>query len=112
LIDDGFSSSEWWSDAAGLDSEVYGDPDQHPQKENDWGNINPIGIRACYDEGKRAEETLCSAWSWCRRAGGTHLEQTRSFCFFIDLADGLIASGAGPNDTATRMGRMNQRVAG
>jgi hypothetical protein len=59
LIDDGSSSSEWWSDAAGLDSEVYGDPDQHPQKENDWGNINPIGIRACYDEGKRAEETLC-----------------------------------------------------
>jgi len=39
-------------------SEVYGDPDVHPQKENYWGNINPIGIRSCYDEGKRAAETL------------------------------------------------------
>nr|WP_321573465.1 NAD-dependent epimerase/dehydratase family protein [Geminicoccus flavidas] len=40
-------------------SEVYGDPDQHPQQESYWGNVNPIGIRACYDEGKRAAETLC-----------------------------------------------------
>jgi UDP-glucuronate decarboxylase len=40
-------------------SEVYGDPDQHPQTEKYWGNVNPIGIRACYDEGKRAAETLC-----------------------------------------------------
>jgi UDP-glucuronate decarboxylase len=40
-------------------SEVYGDPDRHPQSENYWGNVNPIGIRACYDEGKRAAETLC-----------------------------------------------------
>ena len=39
-------------------SEVYGDPDVHPQKENYWGNVNPIGIRSCYDEGKRAAETL------------------------------------------------------
>jgi len=39
-------------------SEVYGDPDVHPQKENYWGNENPIGIRSCYDEGKRAAETL------------------------------------------------------
>src|SRR4051794_6299758 len=40
-------------------SEVYGDPEQHPQAETYWGNVNPIGIRACYDEGKRAGETLC-----------------------------------------------------
>jgi len=40
-------------------SEVYGDPLISPQKETDWGNVNPIGIRACYDEGKRAAETLC-----------------------------------------------------
>jgi UDP-glucuronate decarboxylase len=40
-------------------SEVYGDPAMHPQKESYWGNVNPIGIRACYDEGKRAAETLC-----------------------------------------------------
>lgn len=39
-------------------SEVYGDPLKHPQNEKYWGNVNPIGIRACYDEGKRAAETL------------------------------------------------------
>lgn len=40
-------------------SEVYGDPLQHPQKETYWGNVNPHGVRACYDEGKRAAECLC-----------------------------------------------------
>ncbi len=40
-------------------SEVYGDPEQHPQKETYWGNVDPISRRACYDEGKRCAETLC-----------------------------------------------------
>ena len=40
-------------------SEVYGDPTESPQRETYWGNVNPIGIRSCYDEGKRAAETLC-----------------------------------------------------
>ena len=39
-------------------SEVYGDPYCHPQKEDYWGNVNPIGFRSCYDEGKRCAETL------------------------------------------------------
>lgn len=39
-------------------SEIYGDPHVHPQKEDYWGNVNPIGIRSCYDEGKRCAETL------------------------------------------------------
>ena len=39
-------------------SEVYGDPDVHPQREDYWGNVNPIGPRSCYDEGKRCAETL------------------------------------------------------
>jgi UDP-glucuronate decarboxylase len=39
-------------------SEVYGDPSEHPQRESYWGNVNPIGPRACYDEGKRCAETL------------------------------------------------------
>ena len=39
-------------------SEVYGDPEIHPQKENYWGNVNPIGTRSCYDEGKRCAESL------------------------------------------------------
>ena len=40
-------------------SEVYGDPKEHPQRETYWGNVNPVGSRSCYDEGKRAAETLC-----------------------------------------------------
>nr|ADD96621.1 NAD dependent epimerase/dehydratase family protein [uncultured organism MedDCM-OCT-S12-C71] len=39
-------------------SEIYGDPTQHPQHESYWGNVNPIGLRSCYDEGKRCAETL------------------------------------------------------
>lgn len=39
-------------------SEIYGDPDVHPQEESYWGRVNPIGIRSCYDEGKRCAETL------------------------------------------------------
>jgi UDP-glucuronate decarboxylase len=41
-------------------SEVYGDPHVHPQPETYWGNVNPVGPRSCYDEGKRCAETLCS----------------------------------------------------
>ena len=43
-------------------SEVYGDPDVHPQPESYWGHVNPIGSRACYDEGKRVAETLAYAY--------------------------------------------------
>lgn len=108
-------------------SEVYGDPHVHPQKEDYWGNVNPIGIRSCYDEGKRCAETL--SFDFHRQfklpikvarifntygprmhpndgrvvsnfivqalknspitiyGDGT---QTRSFCYFEDLIDGLI----------------------
>ena len=43
-------------------SEVYGDPSVHPQLESYWGNVNPIGVRSCYDEGKRCAETLFSCY--------------------------------------------------
>jgi UDP-glucuronate decarboxylase len=43
-------------------SEVYGDPEIHPQKEDYWGNVNPLGPRACYDEGKRCAESLCMSY--------------------------------------------------
>ena len=46
---------------------VYGDPEVHPQPESYWGNVNPIGPRACYDEGKRVAETL--AYAYNKRAG-------------------------------------------
>ena len=40
-------------------SEVYGNPECHPQREDYWGHVNPIGLRSCYDEGKRYAETVC-----------------------------------------------------
>ena len=40
-------------------SEVYGDPEQHPQTEEYWGHVNPIGIHSCYDKSKRMGETIC-----------------------------------------------------
>src|SRR5436190_4912049 len=43
-------------------SEVYGDPSVHPQTEDYWGNVNPIGLRSCYDEGKRCAESLFFAY--------------------------------------------------
>lgn len=45
-----------------VDIEVYGDPQVHPQSESYWGNVNPFGPRACYDEGKRVAEALCYAY--------------------------------------------------
>ncbi|KLK94476.1 NAD-dependent dehydratase [Microvirga vignae] len=49
-------------------SEIYGDPEVHPQKESYWGNVNPTGPRACYDEGKRAAETLTFDFARAERA--------------------------------------------
>lgn len=57
-------------------SEVYGNPLEHPQKETYWGNVNPVGIRSCYDEGKRAAETLITDH---RRMHGTDARMFRIF---------------------------------
>jgi len=57
-------------------SEVYGDPHVHPQTEGYWGNVNPIGIRSCYDEGKRAAETLFADY---RRQYGVDSKLARIF---------------------------------
>ncbi len=57
-------------------SEVYGDPQVHPQSEEYWGNVNPIGPRACYDEGKRCAETLCFDY---HRQVGTEIKVVRIF---------------------------------
>ncbi len=57
-------------------SEVYGDPTMHPQPESYTGNVNPIGPRACYDEGKRAAETLCFDF---HRKLGLHIKVARIF---------------------------------
>jgi UDP-glucuronate decarboxylase len=57
-------------------SEVYGDPSVHPQAEEYWGNVNPIGIRSCYDEGKRCAETLFFDY---RRQHGVEIKVARIF---------------------------------
>jgi UDP-glucuronate decarboxylase len=57
-------------------SEVYGDPTVHPQKEDYWGNVNPIGLRSCYDEGKRCAETLFFDY---RRQHGLRIKVARIF---------------------------------
>ncbi|HUF57229.1 MAG TPA: UDP-glucuronic acid decarboxylase family protein [Thermohalobaculum sp.] len=57
-------------------SEIYGDPEQHPQREEYWGNVNPIGPRSCYDEGKRCAETLCFDY---HRQHRTRLKVARIF---------------------------------
>lgn len=116
-------------------SEVYGDPSVHPQTEEYWGNVNPIGVRSCYDEGKRIAETLF--FDFHRQYNleikvarifntyGPRMlpndgrvvsnfimqalqgepitiygdgEQTRSFCFVSDLAEGLVRLMESPAD--------------
>jgi UDP-glucuronate decarboxylase len=57
-------------------SEIYGDPEIHPQTEGYWGNVNPIGPRSCYDEGKRCAETLCFDY---RRQHGLPVKVVRIF---------------------------------
>ncbi len=57
-------------------SEAYGDPKEHPQSEGYWGNVNPIGIRSCYDEGKRVAESLCMNFY---RQGGLPVKIVRVF---------------------------------
>jgi UDP-glucuronate decarboxylase len=116
-------------------SEVYGDPDIHPQPETYRGAVNPIGTRACYDEGKRAAETLFFDYHRMNRVNirvvrifntygpGMHPydgrvvsnfiqqallgndltvygegNQTRSFCYFDDLLDGMVRMMEGPDD--------------
>ena len=73
-------------------SEVYGDPKQHPQSESYWGHVNPIGPRACYDEGKRVAEALCIAY---KEHSGVSVRIARIFNTygpFMDVNDGRVVS--------------------
>lgn len=73
-------------------SEVYGDPLVHPQVEEYWGNVNPIGIRSCYDEGKRCAESLCFDY---HRSYGTKIKIIRIFNTYgpnMDPNDGRVVS--------------------
>lgn len=73
-------------------SEVYGDPKVHPQREDYWGNVNPIGIRSCYDEGKRCAETLMMDY---HRQNGLDTRIIRIFNTYgpnMDANDGRVVS--------------------
>lgn len=73
-------------------SEVYGDPAIHPQVESYWGNVNPIGIRSCYDEGKRAAETLFMDY---HRQNGVRIKIIRIFNTYgprMNPVDGRVVS--------------------
>src|SRR3989338_526257 len=73
-------------------SEVYGDPLEHPQKETYWGNVNPVGIRSCYDESKRVAETLAMDFN---RQFGVRIKIARIFNTYgpnMDPKDGRVVS--------------------
>ena len=73
-------------------SEVYGDPTVHPQKEDYWGNVNPIGLRSCYDEGKRCAETLFFDY---HRQCGVQIKVARIFNTYgprMHINDGRVVS--------------------
>lgn len=73
-------------------SEVYGDPKVHPQREDYWGNVNPVGLRSCYDEGKRAAETLMMDY---HRYEGLDVRIVRIFNTYgpkMDKNDGRVVS--------------------
>ncbi len=93
-------------------SEVYGDPDQHPQREDYWGHVNPIGPRSCYDEGKRCAETLFFDY---HRQAGLAIKVARIFNTYgprMDPGDGRVVSNfivqALRNDPLTLYGDGNQ----
>ena len=126
-------------------SECYGDPEVHPQPETYWGNVNPIGIRSCYDEGKRAAETLFMDY---HRKHGVDIRimrifntygprmntndgrvvsnfivqalrgkditiygdgsQTRSFCYFEDNLDGMMALMASDHHLPVNIGNPGE----
>lgn len=93
-------------------SEVYGDPEVHPQPEDYWGNVNPIGLRSCYDEGKRVAECLCMDY---HRMNNVDVRIVRIFNTYgpnMDPGDGRVVSNfimqALKNEPITIYGEGNQ----
>lgn len=73
-------------------SEIYGDPLISPQRESYWGHVNPIGVRSCYDEGKRAAETLCTDYCRLRRVDTKIVRIFNTYGPNMDPNDGRVAS--------------------
>ncbi|MGB7932049.1 MAG: NAD-dependent epimerase/dehydratase family protein, partial [Gammaproteobacteria bacterium] len=73
-------------------SEVYGDPDVHPQREDYWGNVNQIGLRSCYDEGKRCAETLFFDYFRQHRLSIKVVRIFNTYGPFMEVNDGRVVS--------------------
>ena len=73
-------------------SEIYGDPEIHPQVETYWGNVNPIGKRACYDEGKRVAEALCVSYKEHHKVSIRIARIFNTYGPFMDPKDGRVVS--------------------
>ncbi len=73
-------------------SEVYGDPHVHPQRETYWGNVNPIGPRACYDEGKRISETLTINYRKTHHVNTKIVRIFNTYGHHMDTLDGRVVS--------------------
>ncbi|KAG8257665.1 UDP-glucuronic acid decarboxylase 1 [Homalodisca vitripennis] len=93
-------------------SEVYGDPEVHPQPETYWGHVNPIGPRACYDEGKRVAETLSYAYAKHDKVAVRVARIFNTYGPRMHMDDGRVVSNfilqALRNETITVYGRGNQ----
>ena len=93
-------------------SEIYGDPQLSPQHENYWGNVNPIGIRSCYDEGKRIAETLCYDYIRQYQCDLKVIRIFNTYGPYMDVNDGRVVSNfivsALKNEDITIYGDGNQ----
>ncbi len=73
-------------------SEIYGDPLEHPQRESYWGNVNTVGVRSCYDEGKRAAETLCADYVRFKNVDARLFRIFNTYGEFMHPDDGRVIS--------------------
>lgn len=73
-------------------SEIYGDPQVHPQPEQYWGNVNTVGVRSCYDESKRAAETLCADFRRCKNVDARLFRIFNTYGEFMHPDDGRVIS--------------------
>jgi len=73
-------------------SEIYGDPEKHPQQESYYGHVNPIGKRACYDEGKRIAETLCMEYFRCHKVEVRIARIFNTYGPYMHPCDGRVVS--------------------
>lgn len=89
-------------------SEVYGDPEEHPQTENYWGHVNPVGVRACYDESKRFGEMVVSTWNRTKNLDGRIVRIFNTYGPRMAVGDGRVI----PNFVTQALGNQPLTVYG